>query len=103
MLLYHKILYIIILIILIIIALISLKIIKVKNETYIITDFLFKLIFGLYIIYFFIKNKNIKLEVHDNIIFILCGLILISLIDYIKVMHIICNKKILCDNCKKNT
>lgn len=101
MLLYQKILYIIILIILIIIALMSLNIIHVKTETYILTDFVFKILFGLYIIYFFLFTNKMNVEIHDRLIFILSGFIFISLIDYIKVMHILCKKEILCDKCNK--
>lgn len=91
---YHIFFYILKFIILLLIALMSLKIIPVKNKIFIIVDFIFKLSLGLFIIIFFIKNKNDNLYVHDRLLFIISGFILILLIDYIQVINVLFNKNI---------
>jgi hypothetical protein len=99
MLLHQFILYIIKLAILIIISLMSIKVIHVKTKTFIIIDFIFKLSLGSFLIYFFLFSNKIKLNVHDLLIFILSGFVLILLIDYIKVINIIFGQKIKDDLC----
>jgi hypothetical protein len=99
MLLHQFILYIIKLAILIIISLMSIKVIHVKTKTFIIIDFIFKLSLGSFLIYFFLFSNKIKLNVHDRLIFILSGFVLILLIDYIKVINIIFGQKIKDDLC----
>jgi hypothetical protein len=91
---YQFILYLVKLIILIIIALISLNIIHVRSKVLIIIDFIFKFTFGLFIIYYFLFTKNVKIDIHDRLIFILAGFVLLALIDYIKVINIVFGLKI---------
>ena len=90
---YHMLLYIIKISILILIALVSVKIIPVKKEIYVITDFVFKFLLGIFIIYFFLTSK-LNIDSHDKLIFILAGFILILLVDYIDLIKIINGKKI---------
>jgi hypothetical protein len=91
---YHIYFYGLKLLILTLIALMSLKIITVKTKIFILIDSLFKLSLGLFIIIFFLKNNNIKINEHDRILIILSGFILILLIDYIEVINILFNKDI---------
>ena len=90
--LYHMYFFLLKLFILLTIVLISLKIIKVKNKFLIIIDFIFKLSLGIFIIIYFSSNNFNKLTKEDRILFVLSGLILILLIDYIEVINIILNK-----------
>ena len=90
---YHMFLYIIKISILILIALVSVKIIPVKKEIYVITDFVFKFLLGIFIIYFFLHTK-LNIDSHDKLIFILSGFILILLVDYIELIKIINGAKI---------
>ena len=90
---YHMFLYIIKISILILIALVSVKIIPVKKEIYVITDFVFKFLLGIFIIYFFLNTK-LNIDSHDKLIFILSGFILILLVDYIELIKIINGAKI---------
>lgn len=91
---YHIYFYGLKLLILTLIALMSLKIITVKTKIFILIDTLFKLSLGLFIIIFFLKNNNIKINEHDRILIILSGFILILLIDYIEVINVLFNKHI---------
>jgi hypothetical protein len=90
---HHMLLYIIKISILILIALVSVKIIPVKKEIYVITDFVFKFLLGIFIIYFFLTSK-LNIDRHDKLIFILAGFILILLVDYIDLIKIIHGNKI---------
>ena len=100
---YHLFFYILKFTILLIIALMSLKIIPVKNKIFIIVDSIFKLYLGLFIIIFFLKSKNDNLYVHDRLLFIMSGFILILLIDYIQLINIIFNKHIIDEKCIQKT
>ena len=91
---YHIYFYGLKLLILTLIALMSLKIITVKTKIFILIDTLFKLSLGLFIIIFFLKNNNIKINEDDRILIILSGFILILLIDYIEVINVLFNKNI---------
>lgn len=91
---YHLYFYIIKITLLIIIALISLKIIPVKNKLYTLIEFVFKLSFGLFIIIFFTINNNLNINQEDKVLIILCGFILILLIDYIHIIDILTNNHI---------
>lgn len=97
--LYHMYFFLLKLIILLIIALISLKIIKVKNKFFILIDFIFKLSLGIFIIIYFSSNNFVKLTKEDRILFVLSGLILILLIDYIEVINVLFNKHIKDERC----
>jgi len=77
----------------------SLKIIPVKNKIFIIIDSIFKLSLGLFIIIFFLKNKNNNLYVHDRLLFIMSGFLLILLIDYIQIINLVFNKHIIDERC----
>jgi hypothetical protein len=96
---YHYYFYILKFIILLLIALMSLKIIPVKNKIFIIIDFIFKISLGLFIIIFFLKSKNDNLYVHDRLLFIMSGFILILLIDYIQIINVVFNKHIPDERC----
>lgn len=96
---YHVYFYALKLSILILIALMSLKIITVKTKIFILIDTLFKLSLGLFIIIFFLKSNNLKINDHDRILIILSGFILILLIDYIEVINILFNKHITDPRC----
>ena len=88
---YQLLLYILKLIILILIVLMSLKIIKIKNDLYIVIDAVFKLSMGLFIIIFFSRDKNDCIDSHDRLLIVISGFILILLINFTKVIDIICN------------
>lgn len=79
--------------ILLLLVLIGLKIIKVKNKLLVLIDFIFKFSLGIFIIIFFSANKALNLNKEDRLLIILSGFILIILIDYIKVINILFNKK----------
>jgi hypothetical protein len=81
----------------------SLKIIPVKNKIFIIIDFIFKISLGLFIIIFFLKSKNDNLYVHDRLLFIMSGFILILLIDYIQLINVIFNRHITDERCIHTT
>ena len=99
---YHFFFYILKFIILLLIALMSLKIIPIKNKIFVIVDSIFKLSLGLFIIIFFLKNKNDNLYVHDRLLFIMSGFLLILLIDYIQLINIIFNTHITDIRCEQS-
>lgn len=100
---YHFYFYSLKLIILLLLALVSLKIIPLKNKIYVLIDTVFKFSLGIFIIFFFSSNKNIQLNIHDRILIILSGFILILLIDYITVMNVLFHTHIENPYCELNS
>jgi hypothetical protein len=82
------------------ILLLALKKITNINKFYILVEFIFRLSIGLFIIVYFITHKNLNIDKHDRIIFIVSGFIIIILIDYIRVINILFNTHFIDPNCK---
>jgi hypothetical protein len=86
---YHIFFFLLQLVILCAIALIYIKQFSTKNNVYIIIDSLFKFSLGLFIVTYFLTNKEHKIQIYDRILIILFGLTLLALIDYIALMNIV--------------
>lgn len=86
---YHVFFFLLQLVILGAIALIYIKKFPTKNNVYIIIDSLFKFSLGLFIVTYFLTNKEHKIQMYDRILIILFGLTLLVLIDYIALMNIV--------------
>lgn len=86
---HHYYFYTLKVIILFCILLLALKKITNKNKFYILFDFIFSFSIGLFLIIYFIQNKELNIDKHDKIIFIMAGFIILILIDYIKVINIL--------------
>jgi hypothetical protein len=91
---YHIYFFIVYFIILLFILLTTLKIInhENKNKVFTIIDFIFKISFGFFLIFFFITNKLDKLGIYDRLLFVLAGFVLIASINYIEMINICSNK-----------
>jgi hypothetical protein len=78
---YHLYFYFLKIILLIIICLIGLKFINIDSKIYILIHTIFKISLGLFLILFFSINKSSKkcLDIHDRILFIIAGVILLLL------------------------
>jgi len=88
---YHILFFLLQIVILCSIALIYIKQFETKNKVYIIIDSIFKCSLGLFIVTYFLTNKEHKIQIYDRILIILFGLTLLALIDYIALINIVFN------------
>ena len=86
---YHVLFFLMQLVILCAIALIYVKKFSTKNKVYIIIDSLFKFSFGLFIVTYFLTNREHKIQMYDRVLIILFGLTLLALIDYIELINVV--------------
>jgi len=86
---YHIFFFLLEIVILATVGMIYLKKIQIKSNLYIIIDSIFKFTFGLFIVTFFLTNKEHKIGIFDRILIILFGLTLLALIEYIQLINIV--------------
>ena len=86
-------------IILFCVLLLALKKITSTNIFYVLFEFIFRFSIGLFIIIYFVTHKKLNISHHDRLLFIISGFVILILIDYIKVINILFNKKIVDKNC----
>ena len=68
-----------------------LKIIPDEPKIFIIIDLVFKVSLGLFLIIFFAKHKVSCIDPEDRLLIIVCGFILLLIIDYKRVINKIFN------------
>ena len=70
-----------------------------KEYIYRLIDFIFKLSFSIFIIIYFSKTNIVGLNNDDRVLIIICGFVLILLIDYKKIIDIVIHKKYINYDC----